>query len=436
MDGVGEWATTTIGAGRGNTLSIDREIRFPHSLGLLYATFTAFLGFRVNSGEGKVMGLAPYGSPRFAPTILDNLIDVRADGSFALNMSYFDFAWGPRMFNGRFASLFGCAPRQPESNIEQRHMDIAASIQAVTEHVVLALAAEAARTTESRSLCLAGGVALNCVANGRLQQAGLFDRVWVQPAPGDAGGAIGAALGVYYHALKNDRLAAHGGGADAMQACLLGPEFADQDICEQLDQMGAVYSRLGDAALTDAVASALSQGRIVGWFQGRMEFGPRALGARSILADPRLPDMKATLNRKIKRREDFRPFAPSVLAEDAKAWFDLRADSPHMQFVATAQTEDLHAVTHVDMTSRVQTVDADANPHFHRLLSRFKSFTGCPVLVNTSFNVRGEPIVASPRDAYRCFMATDLDVLAIGNLVLYKHDQPTPQIPPIEFPLD
>jgi carbamoyltransferase len=444
MDGVGEWATTSIGFGEGRALRIHREIHFPHSLGLLYSAFTYYLGFKVNSGEYKVMGLAPYGEPRYATLIRDHLIDIRPDGSFHLDLGYFDYCTGLRMTNEKFDRLLGGPPRLPAEPLTLRHMDIAASIQAVTEEVVVRLAAHAAASFGVRDLCLAGGVALNCVANGKVLRSGKIDRLWVQPACGDAGGAPGAALAAYH--LYFDKPRAGPDDLDGMSGAHLGPEFDQRAIEGQLRAAGARYEVMEESALIEAVVDALAGQQAVGWFQGRMEFGPRALGARSILADARGPETQKWLNLKIKYRESFRPFAPAVLSEDVAEWFDLDGPSPYMLLVADvaekhrcALTEaqralvgteklgvarsSIPAVTHVDGSARVQTVHREINPRFHRLLSAFRDRTGCPVLVNTSFNVRGEPIVCTPEDAFRCFMGTELDVLAIGHCLLRKTDQ-------------
>jgi len=444
MDGVGEWATTSVGIGRGNHMEMVKEIHFPHSLGLLYSAFTYYTGFRVNSGEYKVMGLAPYGEPTYRDTILDHLMDLKDDGSFRLDMSYFDYCTGLRMTNDRFHDLFGGPPRDPESPLSQREMDLAASVQAVTEEVVLRITRSLAQETGIRNLCLAGGVALNCVANGKVLRDGAFDNIWVQPAAGDAGGALGAAL-TATHLFQGIARTADG-RSDAMRGSYLGPVFAQDDIEQRLGAAGAVYEVLDDDALIDAVADALVDQKAVGWFQGRMEFGPRALGGRSIIGDARSPDMQKTLNLKIKYRESFRPFAPSVLVEDVGDWFELDRESPYMLQVANVSTphrlemqaeqkalfgidklnvprSDIPAVTHVDYSARIQTVHQDTNPRYHALLTAFKQRTGCPVLVNTSFNVRGEPIVCTPEDAFRCFMGTELDVLAVGNCLLRKPDQ-------------
>ncbi|MGE4072270.1 MAG: carbamoyltransferase [Lysobacterales bacterium] len=443
MDGVGEWATTTAAIGDGNTLNILREMHFPHSLGLLYSAFTTYCGFRVNSGEYKLMGLAPYGQPRFLDQIRENLIDLKADGSFRLNLDYFDYCTGLSMTNARFHALFGGQPRAPEAPIETRHLDLAASIQKLTEEIVLRLATSLRRETGEHHLCLAGGVALNCVANGRLLREAGFEQIWIQPAAGDAGGALGAAL-AHWHRAQGATRSAVGPGGDGMAGAFLGPQYDDDQIAQTLDRLGAVYVRLTDADLLDRAAADLADGQAMGWFQGRAEYGPRALGNRSILADPRRSDTQSVLNLKVKFRESFRPFAPAVLAEHAREYFDLDADSRYMLLVAPVR-EDLRlpvdaqctgldrlkqirssipAVTHVDYSARVQTVRADSNPRFHALLSRFQQLTGCAALVNTSFNVRGEPVVGSPEDAFRCFMGTHLDSLAIGNCYLLKSEQP------------
>jgi carbamoyltransferase len=444
MDGVGEWATTSVGIGRGNTLEMTKEIHFPHSLGLLYSAFTYYTGFKVNSGEYKVMGLAPYGEPRYAQTILDHLIDVKADGSFFLDESYFDYCTGLRMTNERFDSLFGGPPRHPDELLTQRHMDLAASIQAVTEEVVLRLARGIADETGAKNLCLAGGVALNCVANGKVVRDGGFENVWIQPAAGDAGGALGAALAAYYLHQGAPRLLSN--ALDEMQGAYLGPAFSQEEIERRLADAGAVFEVMDEPALLDATTDALIEEKAVGWYQGRMEFGPRALGNRSILGDPRSPTMQKTLNLKVKYRESFRPFAPSVLSEDVQDWFDLESASPYMLVVADVadrlrrkMTEEegalfgidklnvprseIPAVTHVDYSARVQTVHRETNPRYHSLLSSFKAKTGCPVLVNTSFNVRGEPITCTPEDAFRCFMGSEIEVLVAGDCLLRKERQ-------------
>jgi carbamoyltransferase len=445
MDGVGEWATTSACIGRGNTLEVLKELQFPHSLGLLYSAFTYYTGFKVNSGEYKVMGLAPYGEPRYVDIIMDRIVDVKPDGSFRLDQQYFDYCTGLTMTNERFDALFGGPPRKPEELLTQRHMDLAASIQAVTDEIVLRLTRSLAAETGQRSLCLAGGVALNCVANGKVARAGIFDDIWIQPAAGDAGGALGAALAVWYQYLGQPRTVAPN-GRDAMQGAYLGPAFSQAEIEQRLTDAGAVFTVLSDDDLVETCAGALAQGQALGWHQGRMEFGPRALGARSILADPRSPAMQKQLNLKVKFRESFRPFAPAVLREDLAEWFELDSDSPYMLLVSPVRehrrrpmTEaeqalfgidklnvprsDVPAVTHVDYSARIQTVHAETNPLFHALIRRFKSLTGCPILVNTSFNVRGEPIVCTPEDAFRCFMGTEIDALAVGRCLLRREDQ-------------
>ena len=449
MDGVGEWATTSVSIGRHNRLETVKEIHFPHSLGLLYSAFTYYTGFKVNSGEYKVMGLAPYGEPRFAQLILDHLIDLKADGSFRLNQDYFNYCTGLTMTSGRFDRLFGGPPRKPDQLLTQRHMDLAASIQSVIEEVVLRLTRSLAAETGLANLCLAGGVALNCVANGKVLRDGKFRRIWIQPAAGDAGGALGAALAAYHLYQGLPRSASGSGttnGADAMGGSYLGPEFGQAEIERRLAGAGARFEVKPDETLIDSTARALAEGKAVGWFQGRMEFGPRALGARSILGDPRSPAMQKSLNLKVKYRESFRPFAPSVLREDVAQWFELDEDSPYMLLVAdviesrrrrmsadekslfgidklNVVRSEVPAVTHVDYSARVQTVHRETNPRYHALLARFKALTGCPVLVNTSFNVRGEPIVCTPEDAFRCFMGTGIEILAIGNCWLSKDRQ-------------
>ena len=444
MDGVGEWATTSLSLGHDNQLEMVKEIHFPHSLGLLYSAFTYYIGFQVNSGEYKVMGLAPYGEPKYADAILDNLIDLREDGSFRLDLAYFDFCTGLRMTNERFDDLFGAPPREPESPLTQRDMDLAASIQAVTEEAVLRLTRQAARETRSRNLCLAGGVALNCVANGKVLRDGQFDDIWIQPASGDAGGALGAAL-CAYHLFKGQPRVTNA-GCDAMRGGYLGPSFPQEEIEDRLVSAGARFTVLDEDKLIATVADKLVDQKVVGWFQGRLEFGPRALGARSILGDARSCAMQSVLNLKIKYRESFRPFAPSVLREDVAEWFELDTDSPYMLLVADviekrrrqadpaadslhgldllkANRSEIPAVTHVDYSARIQTVHAETNPRYHALLSAFKGRTGCPVIVNTSFNVRGEPIVCTPEDAFHCFMGTEMDCLAIGDCFLEKEEQ-------------
>jgi carbamoyltransferase len=443
MDGVGEWATTSAAMGEGNRLEIFQEIHFPHSLGLLYSALTYYTGFKVNSGEYKVMGLAPYGEPKYAQLILDHLIDLKPDGSFRLDMSYFDYCTGLTMTNERFAKLFGQPVRTPDKLLTPFHMDVAASIQAVLDEAVLRLTRSLAAKTGARNLCLAGGVALNCVANGKVLRDGKFDSIWVQPAAGDAGGAVGAALAAY-HQFKGQPRAV--GNGDGMSGAYLGPEFAQGDIERRLAAAGARFTVLDEAAMIETTAKALADQQAIGWFQGRMEFGPRSLGARSILGDPRSPAMQKNLNLKVKYRESFRPFAPAVLREDVADWFELDSDSPYMLIVADVRLDkhramtaaeqalfgidklnisrsEIPAVTHIDYSARIQTVSPATNPLFHRLLSQFKQLTGCPVLVNTSFNVRGEPIVCTPEDAFRCFMGNELDLLVIGNCVLKKSEQ-------------
>lgn len=445
MDGVGEWATTSVAIGRGNALEIVKEIHFPHSLGLLYSAFTYYAGFRVNSGEYKVMGLAPYGVPRFKDLILEQIIDMKEDGSFRLDMSYFNYCTGLTMTSPKFADLFGRPVRKADEDaLEQIHMDIAASIQAVTEEVILRLTRSLAKEYGIGNLCLAGGVALNCVANGKVVRDAAFENVWIQPAAGDAGGALGAALAGYFHHKGKERIKS--GGKDLMNGSYLGPDFAQSDIEERLKKAGAIFKVLDEDELIAAATNAMADGRAIGWMQGRMEFGPRALGGRSILADPRSPKMQKILNLKVKYRESFRPFAPSVLREDVAEWFSYDGDSPYMLIVADIQpskriemTEDqeslfgidklnvprseVPAITHVDYSARIQTVHEDTNPRFHALITSFKERTGCPIVVNTSFNIRGEPIVCTPEDAFRCFMGTGLDNLVLGNCFLSKEDQ-------------
>jgi len=444
MDGVGEWATTSAGVGNGHELEIQKEINFPHSLGLLYAAFTYYTGFKVNSGEYKVMGLAPYGIPKYAQLIYDNLIDLKPDGSFRLNLDYFNYCTGLTMTNERFDALFDGAPRMPAAPLEQRHMDLAASIQVVIEEAVLRLSRSLAEETGEANLCLAGGVALNCVANGKVLRDGKFENIWVQPAAGDSGGALGAALTIYH--LYADRPRTVANTPDGMAGSYLGPEFDDGETQTRLEAAGARYAILPRDQLLERTAHALADGKAVGWFQGRMEFGPRALGNRSILADPRDPQMQKKLNLKVKYRESFRPFAPSVLREHVSEWFDIDVDSPYMLMVApvherhrremTSEEQRLFgidklnvprssvpAVTHVDYSARVQTVHRETNPLYHDLIGRFHRLTGCPVLVNTSFNVRSEPIVCTPEDAFRCFMGSEIDVLAAGSCYLIKDEQ-------------
>jgi carbamoyltransferase len=444
LDGVGEWATSSIALGRDNRLEVVKEMHFPHSLGLLYSAFTYYTGFKVNSGEYKLMGLAPYGAPRYARVILDELMDLKEDGSFALNLDYFNYCVGLTMTNSRFDRLFGRPPRAPDQPLEPFHMDIAASIQQITEEVVLRMTRAIARDTGLRHLCLAGGVALNCVANGKVLRDGRFDGIWIQPAAGDAGGAIGAAFCAHHLYRRQPRREL--AGLDGMRGSYLGPAFADDEIEQRLKAAGAKFTRVDDdGVIVEAVDTLLAQ-KALGWFQGRMEFGPRSLGARSILGDPRSPGMQRMLNLKVKYRESFRPFAPAVLRERVSEWFDLDADSPYMLLVAAvspvrrrAMSDEeqqlfgidklnvprstIPAVTHVDYSARIQTVHRETNPRFHALLSAFGERTGCPVLVNTSFNVRGEPIVCSPEDAFRCFMGSDIEVLIIGNCVLRKEQQ-------------
>ena len=443
MDGVGEWATTSAAMGSGKNLETFQEIHFPHSLGLLYSAFTYYTGFKVNSGEYKVMGLAPYGQPKYKNLILDKLIDLKADGSFRLDLSYFDYCTGLTMTNERFAALFGQPVRAPDKLLTEFHMDVAASIQAVLDEAVLRLTRSLAKKTGAKNLCLAGGVALNCVANGKVLRDGVFENLWIQPAAGDAGGAVGAALAAV-HIFKNQPRTTI--GSDGMFGSFLGPSFSQTAIEHRLAALGARFTVLHENEMIEVTAQALANQQAVGWFQGRMEFGPRALGARSILGDPRSPIMQRDLNLKVKYRESFRPFAPSVLREDVSDWFDLESDSPYMLIVADVCKDrrratdldekalfgidklniarsEIPAVTHVDYSARIQTVQANSNPLFHRLLLQFKERTGCPVLINTSFNVRGEPIVCTPEDAFRCFMGNELDVLVVGRCVLHKSKQ-------------
>jgi carbamoyltransferase len=445
MDGVGEWATSSYGVGRGKDLELLAELHYPHSLGMLYSAFTYYTGFKVNSGEYKVMGLAPYGEPRYADLIFDKLLELKDDGSFKLDMDYFNYLHGLTMTNGAFDRLFGGPPRQAESEITQREMDLAASVQVVTEEIVLRMARHVHRETGMADLCLAGGVALNCVGNGRLLREGPFKRIWIQPAAGDAGGAVGVALTVYHKVLGHERR--HRSEGDGMRGSYLGPAFSDEEIERFLQSVGAVYDKLPLDQVVERTARALADEKVVGWFQGRMEFGPRSLGNRSILGDARSTKMQAVMNLKIKFRESFRPFAPSVLRERVGEYFELDVDSPYMLLVApvrpdrriemTAAEEklfgiaklnvprsDIPAATHVDYSARIQTVHRETNPAYHALLTRFAALTGCPVLVNTSFNVRGEPIVCSPRDAYLCFMRTEMDHLVLGSFVLDKPRQP------------
>jgi carbamoyltransferase len=446
MDGVGEWATTSLGVGNGDDICIERELHFPHSLGLLYSAFTYYTGFKVNSGEYKLMGLAPYGEPRFKDKILENIVDVKPDGTFWLDQKYFNYCTGLTMTSPEFDALFGASARRPEEILTSFHMDVAASIQAVTEEIMLRLARSIKRETGEKHLCLAGGVALNCVANGKIHRENIFEKIWIQPAAGDAGGAIGAALCAHHLYKKEPRVI--GNQTDGMSGAFLGPSFSQTDIETRLRSAGARFDVLADEELLDTTAHALADGKAVGWMQGRMEFGPRALGGRSILGDPRSPSMQKSLNMKVKYRESFRPFAPCVLRENVSDWFDLDDDSPYMLLVAdvrkdrrramTSEEEsrfgidklnvprsDIPAVTHVDYSARVQTVTRVVAPRFYSLIERFKQITGCPVLVNTSFNVRGEPIVLSPEDAFRCFMGSEIEVLAVGNSYLRKEEQDT-----------
>ena len=444
MDGVGETTTTSLAIGNGKDLKIIREIHFPHSLGLLYSAFTYYTGFKVNSGEYKLMGLAPYGIPKYCDLIKSQLIDIKDDGSFRLNMKYFDYCTGLSMTNENFHNLFGGPPRLPNDLLTQRDMDLAASIQVVTEEIVLKLARSIATETGERNLCLAGGVALNCVANGKLFQESIFDKIWIQPAAGDAGGALGAALAGYHIFAGKSRSVVS--GVDSMKGTYLGPSYTQKDIEERLIKVGAKFEVLDKKTLINTTANALIDGKAIGWHEGRMEFGPRSLGARSIIGDARSSIMQKVLNLKVKYRESFRPFAPSVLREDLADWFDLNEDSPYMLLVAKVKSKhhvtmsqkggelfgieklnqirsSIPAVTHVDYSARIQTVHNDTNPYYHALISQFKKLTGCPVIVNTSFNVRGEPIVNTPEDAFRCFMGTEIEMLVIGNCVLKKEYQ-------------
>jgi carbamoyltransferase len=444
MDGVGEWTTTSFGVGHDNMVEIDSEIHFPHSLGLLYSAFTYYTGFKVNSGEYKVMGLAPYGEPKYVDLILSELMDLKEDGSYRLNMDYFNYCVGLTMTNGKFDRLFGGPPRKPESKLTQKEMDLARSIQVVTEEVMLRTARHIHRVTGERALCLAGGVALNCVGNGRILREGPFDDIWIQPAAGDAGGAIGAALFTWYQYLENKRSA--NGEQDTQKGSFLGPAFASEQIKDFLDTNGIPYVEMPQDEVPHKVAELIAQEKVVGWFHGRMEFGPRALGARSIIGDARSPKMQAVMNLKIKFRESFRPFAPSVLGEHVSEYFEIDRASPYMLLVAYVRPEkrramtdsedklwgidklnvvrsDIPAITHVDYSARLQTVHKETNPTYHRIIESFYEMTGCPVIVNTSFNVRGEPIVCSPKDAYTCFMRTEMDYLVMENLILDKKEQ-------------
>ena len=444
LDGVGEWTTTSLAVGKGRDLTVIKELHFPHSLGLLYSAFTYYTGFKVNSGEYKVMGLAPYGEPKYENLIKENLINISEDGSFQIDMSYFDFATGLTMTNKKFDELFGGPPRTSETDLTQRDMDLAASIQKVTQDIVLQLAKGIASETGQRNLCLAGGVALNCVANGVLLREKIFENIWIQPAAGDAGGALGAALSVWHIHHKKDRKISS--TRDGMRGSYLGPEFSNEEIESELKICGAVFKKLNEMDLVEEVANALTDSKAIGWMYGRMEFGPRALGSRSIIADPRSSHMQKELNLKVKYRESFRPFAPSVLREYVDDWFEHDSDSPYMLIVADIQRDKrkemtdeeqtlfgiqklnvsrsmVPAITHVDYSARIQTVHADTNPRYHKVISKFNEKTGCPIVVNTSFNVRGEPIVCSPTDAFKCFMGTNLDMLVIGDYLLHKQEQ-------------
>ncbi len=447
IDGVGEWATTSLAYGKGNRIEFLKEVRFPHSLGLLYSAFTYYTGFKVNSGEYKVMGLAPYGEPKYVDLIKEHIIDIKEDGSFKLDMSYFNYTTGLTMTSEKFHRLFGAAPRKSESTLTQREMDLAASIQEITEEVMIRLARHAREVTGSKNLCLAGGVALNCVGNGKLLREKIFDHIWIQPAAGDAGGALGGAYSVYYQEFDRPRTL-NPDELDKMQGAYLGPRFSDDEIKRYLDSIGANYRYIpNEDVLVDSVSSALAEEKVIGWHYDRMEFGPRSLGHRSIIGDPRSQEMQSTMNLKIKYRESFRPFAPSVLREKVSQWFELDEDSPYMLLVApvkksrqvkmTREQEKLFgidrlhiarseipAVTHVDYSARIQTVHKETNPRFHKLISKFEEKTGCAVIVNTSFNVRGEPIVCTPEDSYRCFMRTEMDLLVIDNYLLKKEEQP------------
>ena len=444
LDGVGEWATTTVAKGNNRELEILKEIHFPHSIGLLYSTFTYYTGFKVNSGEYKVMGLAPYGEPKFKNLILDKLIDLKKDGTFRLNMEFFDYATGLKMANEKFSQLFGQPVRNPKNDLlTQFHMDVAASIQSVTEEIVLRLAKSIAKENKSKNLCMAGGVALNCVANGKILKEKIFENIWIQPAAGDAGGALGAALGLWHHELKKERSLPL---IDKMQGSYLGPSFSNDEIQEALTSLGATFKKLPEEELLKITALELSKEKTIGWFQGRMEFGPRALGSRSIIADPRSEKMQKNLNLKVKFRESFRPFAPSVIREEVSKWFNFDCDSPYMLLVANVndnvkkemtdeekelfgidklniKRSDIPAVTHIDYSARIQTVHKNTNPKYYKLIKNFENITNCPIIVNTSFNVRGEPIVCSIKDAYNCFMGTDLDILVCGDFILYKEKQ-------------
>jgi carbamoyltransferase len=459
IDGVGEWTTTSLAYGDGNSIKIIKELTFPHSLGLLYSAFTYYLGFKVNSGEYKVMGLAPYGKPIYTELIKSHLIDIKEDGSFHLNMKYFNYTTGLSMTSQAFHELFGTPPRESETEITQREMDIAASLQKVTEEVMIKLARFAKQETGASNLCLAGGVALNCVGNGKILQENIFDDIWIQPASGDDGASLGAAYTLYHLELNQSREISP--NQDSMQGSFLGPSFSNTDIVNYLQQIDASYEMLDESTLLSTVAKAITQEKVIGWFQGKMEFGPRALGHRSIIADPRSPQMQKILNLKIKYRESFRPFAPSILREKVNEWFCLDADSPYMLLVAPIQDDkkidttnttnisgfdalsiprsQVPAITHVDYSARVQTVQEETNPKYYRLIKEFERLTNCPILINTSFNVRGEPIVCSPQDAYDCFMRTQMDILVLENCILYKDKQPShnkPQKTINDFKLD
>lgn len=443
MDGVGEWATSSIAVGRGNKIELIKELRFPHSLGLLYSAFTYYLGFKVNSGEYKVMGLAPYGKPEYTKTILEHVIDLKEDGSFRMNQDYFDYLGGLTMTNKKFGDLFGGPARTAESNLTQKEMDLAASLQEVTEEIMLRMSRHVRKLTGMKNLCLAGGVALNCVGNGKVLREKIFEKLWIQPAAGDAGGALGVAMCIWHQMLDNKRQVKKG---DSMKGSYLGPRYKGESLHKFLDSREIPYKQLDDTELTRTVANHLKTGKVVGWFQGRMEFGPRALGGRSIIGDPRSPKMQSVMNLKIKYRESFRPFAPSVLQERVSEWFDMNAESPYMLLVAPVKEDkridipdekkdlfgidllnvprsQIPAITHVDYSARIQTVRKETNPKYYDLIQEFDKITGCPVIINTSFNVRGEPIVCRPEEAYLCFMRTEMDTLVLENFVLDKVDQ-------------
>ena len=443
MDGVGEWATSSLALGKDNKIELLQELHFPHSLGLLYSAFTYYLGFKVNSGEYKVMGLAPYGKPIYSKLIRENLIDLKEDGSFRMNMEYFDFLGGMTMTNSKFEAVFDHPTRKSESRLTQKEMDIAASLQEVTEEIMLKMAHHIREKTGTKNLCLAGGVALNCVGNGKILKENIFENVWVQPAAGDAGGALGVALCIWYQVLNNERKT---NGKDSMKGAYLGPHFKESEIMNYLDSQDILYRKLGETELSQTIAADLKAGKVIGWFQGPMEFGPRALGGRSIIGDPRNPKMQSIMNLKIKYRESFRPFAPSVLAEKVNEWFEMDSESPYMLMVAGVReskripiTEEqkklfgidllnvprsqIPAITHVDYSARIQTVHKDTNKRYYDLISEFEKETQCPVLINTSFNIRGEPIVCTPEQAYLCFMRTEMDTLVLENFVVDKNDQ-------------